>query len=102
MVVNLSDDVFVANTFISRFCGYMLRKEPHHKVIVITPCNSIHTFFMRFTIDVLFINSKYEVIKKIDGLSMNKIIMPVKDACYVLEAKQGNFKHIHVGDKVHI
>lgn len=98
--MRLSGDVFVANTFMSRFCGYMFRKQPHHKVIIIMPCNSIHTFFMRFTIDVLFINSEHQVIKKIEGLSMNKIITPVKDACYVVEAKQGTFKPIHIGDKI--
>jgi uncharacterized membrane protein (UPF0127 family) len=36
--------------------------------LVIDPCNSIHTFFMRFSIDVLFVDAQGVVVRKIDAL----------------------------------
>ena len=71
-------EIFIADTFIKRFLGYMFRKKPHYEAILIKPCNSIHTFFMKFNIDVLFVNENMEVIKKIDSLKPGKIIMPQK------------------------
>ena len=95
-------DVFIADTFFNRFLGYMFRKAPHHQAILIKPCNSIHTFFMNFDIDVLFINEDMEVIKKINSLSHRKIIMPVDGAVAVMEAEAGTFTSIEVGEKVEV
>ena len=46
-----------ANTFFSRFIGLMFRKSyDTGKALHITPCNSIHMFFMRFPITAIFVN----------------------------------------------
>jgi uncharacterized membrane protein (UPF0127 family) len=93
-------DVFIADTFISRFLGYMFQKKPHYEAILIKPCNSIHTFFMKFDIDVLFLNKNMEVIQKIECLPKGKVIMPVKDAMMVIEAKTGMFDDVKQGEKI--
>jgi uncharacterized membrane protein (UPF0127 family) len=36
--------------------------------LLITPCTSIHTFFMRFPIDVLYVNREYVVVKAVRNL----------------------------------
>jgi hypothetical protein len=36
--------------------------------LVISPCNSIHMFFMKFAIDVLFLNSEGVVVRAIEDL----------------------------------
>ena len=95
-------DVFIADTFLNRFLGYMFRRKPHHQALLIKPCNSIHTFFMNFDIDVLFINNDMEVIKKINNLGHGKIIMPVKGAVAVIEAEAGSFKNIAIGEKFEV
>jgi len=92
--------IFIADSFRKRFLGFMFRKIPHHEAILIKPCNSIHTFFMKFSIDVLFINENMEVVKKIDGLKPGKIIMPQKKGKMVIEGKAGMFKNIKVGKKI--
>ena len=94
------NDVFVANTFVDRLLGYMFRKTPHHNAIIFTPCNSIHTFFMKFNIDVLFLDKNYVVIDKKSNLQKNKVIFPIKEVEYVIEAKTGAFDNINVGDKI--
>lgn len=93
-------EVFIADSFMKRFLGYMLQEEPDYESILFQPCNSIHTFFMKFPIDVLFIDENMEVCKKIEDLKPGKIIMPVKKAVMVVEGKGGRFKNIIEGEKI--
>jgi uncharacterized protein len=36
---------------------------PPGHAIILAPCNSVHTFFMRFTIDVLFVRASGEIVR---------------------------------------
>lgn len=92
------EDVYVADTFLKRLRGYMFREKPHYKAITIIPCNSIHTFFMRFRIDVLFISKENKVVKKINNISKGKVILPINNSYYVIEAMEGVLDDINVGD----
>jgi uncharacterized membrane protein (UPF0127 family) len=58
------DDVELARTSWSRFMGLMGRPglEPG-RGLWIEPCNSIHMFFMRFAIDVVFLDKQRRVKK---------------------------------------
>lgn len=98
----IAKDVLVADSFAGRLMGYMFRRKPHHEAIIIKPCNSIHTFCMRFDIDVLFINSDMEVIKKIESLKPGKIIWPVKGASLVIEGSAEIFKNIKEGQRLDV
>ena len=91
-------DVFMADSYFKRLTGYMFRKKPHHGAILFTPCNSIHTFFMKFNIDVLFLNEHMQVIKKIEGLTQGKVVNMVIGAKMVIESKEGTFAYIKEGD----
>lgn len=94
-------DVFIADTFVNRFLGYMFRERPHKQAIIFKPCSSIHTFFMKFNIDVLFLDKNMEVIKMVKNLKPGKIIMPVIGANAVLETEEGGFRKIQIGNKIH-
>lgn len=93
-------DVYIADTFFKRLSGFMFRSKPHHKAILFKPCSSIHTFFMKFNIDVLFLNKDMKVVKKIENLPPKKVIMPVKEGEAVIEGRSGLFKDFKVNDKV--
>ena len=55
----------VADTFFKRFFGLMGREKINQSQgLLLSPCNSVHMFFMRFSIDVIYIDESY-VIKKI-------------------------------------
>ena len=55
----------IADTFTKRFLGLMGRKKiPRGRGLLIEPCNSIHMFFMRFSIDAVYIDKNF-VVKKI-------------------------------------
>jgi uncharacterized membrane protein (UPF0127 family) len=48
----------------ARFWGLMGRRElADDSGLLITPCSSVHTFFMRFPIDVIFIARDGRVVK---------------------------------------
>ena len=94
--------VKIADKYFKRLLGLMFKKNPPDYVLVIYPCSGIHTFFMQFNIDVLFLDRDFKVMKKIDNLGKNKMPKPVKYAKYVLESKVGSFKDIKTGDVLRI
>jgi len=104
MKINLEPDgiknVLVADNFIKRFKGFMFCRKPRYDAIIFMPCNSIHTFFMKFNIDVLFINDDMIIIKKIENLKPGKVIMPVREAQMVIEAKAGTLINFREGNKI--
>ncbi len=60
----IARDVKLANNFFSRFKGLLAVKNfPAQSALVLKPCDSIHTFFMRFPIDVFFANKENKIIK---------------------------------------
>lgn len=97
-----SIDVFIADSYTKRLLGYMFRKKPHYDAILLKPCNSIHTFFMKFSIDVLFLNEHMEVVKKVLKLKPGKVVTNVIGAKIVIEAKEGTFNSIKDGDKLYL
>ncbi len=55
----------IADTFFKRFLGLMGRKNIQRgHGLLISPCNSIHMLFMRFSIDVVYLDENF-VVKKI-------------------------------------
>lgn len=95
-------NVFIADSFIKRLFGYMFRKKPHHEAIMLKPCNSIHTFFMKFNIDVLFLDEQMQVIKKIENLRPGQVVTRVRGAKTVIESKVGAFNNIKEGNILNI
>lgn len=95
-------EIYLADTFSSRLLGYMFQKKPSCQSIMFQPCNSIHTFFMKFNIDVLFLNEDMEVVKKIENLKKGKIILPVKEARIVMEAAAGVLTDVKEGSKINL
>lgn len=83
--------------------GLMGRKHlSDEEAIVFPKCNSIHTFFMRIPIDVLFVSESGEVVRRLEALKPWKLVLPVKGAVHTIElgAKTAERKEIRVGDKL--
>ena len=65
----LAEEVIIADTCLKRIKGLLGRKDfLPGEALIIKPCNSIHTFFMRFPIDVLFVAQDNRIIKIIPSL----------------------------------
>jgi uncharacterized membrane protein (UPF0127 family) len=65
----LAERVEVASSAWSRFWGLMgrLHLRPDHGLLI-SPCTSIHMFFMRFPIDVVFLTRDDVVVKVVHGI----------------------------------
>ena len=65
----LADKAVIADTLFTRMKGLLGRAGlARGEALVIRPCNSIHAFFMRFTIDVLFLDRQNKVIATLNNL----------------------------------
>jgi uncharacterized membrane protein (UPF0127 family) len=71
--------------------------------LVIEPCRWIHTFGMRFDVDVAFLDERGVVIKTMH-VHRNRLGVPVFRARRVIEAEAGAFARwgLRVGDVVEI
>lgn len=79
-----------AVSFADRFVGLMGRRAlPMGEALLIEPCNSIHTFFMRIPIDVLFLDAAGRVVKRFDALPPWRATRPYFAAASVLELPAG-------------
>lgn len=88
------DRIVLANTFLRRLIGLLGRKAlSQREGLLISPCPSIHTFFMRFSIDVVFLDEKYKVIGIAESVLPNRIRLGPKGTKHVLELADGNVKN---------
>ncbi|NQT20813.1 MAG: DUF192 domain-containing protein [Planctomycetes bacterium] len=94
----------VADTFATRFAGLLGRKElPRGAGLLLTKCNSVHMFFMRFAIDVAFLDNEMHVIKVVAGLKPWRLASCSK-ARHALElpAGEAELRGIEIGDHLKI
>ncbi|PPD13263.1 DUF192 domain-containing protein [Methylophilus sp.] len=93
----------VAEGYFSRLRGLMFRKALNSgEGLLIKPCKQIHTHFMRFPIDAIFMDHKNVVIHIEHGLRPWKITPFYKQALSVLEVNQGCAVDINLGDTLEI
>ncbi len=60
----LADNATIATSFMSRIKGLLGRAGiAKGEGLIIAECGSIHTFFMNFPIDVIFLNYQHTVVK---------------------------------------
>ena len=59
----------IADTFFSRLAGLMFQKKmPQATALLLAPCNSVHMCFMRFAIDVVYLDKDYRILKIVKNL----------------------------------
>lgn len=105
----LLQDLQVADRFFARLKGLLGRSElSQDQALWIHSCNSIHTFFMKFPIDVIFLDRKMQVVRIRKNISPGKIILPVWGASSVIETAAGNCEKwekensLQEGDVLHV
>lgn len=97
----LAEEIIFADNPLARIKGLLGRKDfPAGQALIIRACNSIHTFFMRFPIDVLFVGQDNRVIHSICGLKPFRLTRIYFQASYVVELPGGTLDNSQtkVGD----
>jgi uncharacterized membrane protein (UPF0127 family) len=87
----VADDAVIceANTLASRLLGLAwLREAPSGHALLIADCRSVHTFGMRFAIDVAFLDAAGRAIR-VERSVRRRRILSRREAFAVLEAPAG-------------
>ena len=86
----LASEVRVARSLWARFWGLMGRRSLHEgHGVLLTPCTSVHTFFMRFPIDVVFLDRNGRVVKIIPAMKPWRTALGGRGARSALELEAG-------------
>lgn len=89
----LAQDVIMARTFFARAKGLLGRRQfKGPQAIVLKPCSSIHTFFMRFPIDVIFIDRDNKVIGAISSIRPFRLSPIFFNSRFAIELPSGTLK----------
>jgi len=89
----LADRVIIANTAFKRMKGLLGKKNfLSGEALVLEPANSIHTFFMGFPIDLIFVNKKNIVQKTVSSLLPNRLTSVYFSSKFVIELPAGTIQ----------
>ena len=100
----LVTDIRVADRFLGRLIGLMFKDDiKEGNGLLIKACNSVHTFFMKFEMDALFLTPELEVVKVVERMKPWRMTSIYMRASQVLELRGGTIDgKIKKGDKVEL
>lgn len=101
----LAGSVVSAETLLSRCRGLLGRDElPAGEGLLIRPCRGVHTFFMRFPIDVVFLDRTQRVVATVCHLKPGRMTRIFLKAASALELPAGTIalSRTSCGDQVEV
>lgn len=95
----------IADTMWKRNRGLLGRESlaADHGLLILR-CNNIHTFFMRFAIDLIFLNRKMEVTRTVSRVRPFHMVLSMLRSSHVIELSEGFLEKnpVRVGEKLHV
>ncbi|OPY55963.1 MAG: hypothetical protein A4E55_02283 [Pelotomaculum sp. PtaU1.Bin035] len=99
----LADHIEVASSFNKRLKGLIGRSSLNHgEALILLPCNSIHTFFMNFPIDILFIDKEMVVLQAIKNIRPFRFSPVIHRSHMVIELPAGRLAATGAGVGHHL
>lgn len=101
--IKITETVIKAESFWKRLKGLLGTRElPEDTGLLLKPCRQIHTWWMNYPIDVLYLDSHGRILHIDSEVPPNTWKKPVKKADMVLEIKAGlcRKKNIQIGQKI--
>lgn len=100
----LASNMKVADSFYTKLVGLTFKDElPNCDAMLFNQCNSIHTFFMRFSIDVLFLSKKNKVVKIIRNFKPWRLTRMYFKATKCIEFPDGSLpEDLNIGDEIEV
>ncbi len=104
-LVNVSQKKVIAHkvrycdSFFSRLKGLLGTKElSRDEACWLIPCNMVHTFGLGYSIDVVFLDKKNEIVSVIQNLKPNRLSPLVRGAHSAVEFASGTQERIRRGE----
>ena len=97
---NKSIELKLCTNFFNRFIGFMFKKKIDY-CLCFPKCNSIHTFFMLKSIDIVMTDKDYKILYIYQNFKPNKIIFPKKNVYYTFELPINKFK-FKINEKIKV
>ena len=66
----------------------------------LNPCNGIHTFGMRFPVDIIVLDRDNRVLAVVTAFRPNRILLPRRRGFSTLELSSGSAAGIRIGDRL--
>ena len=101
----LALDVKKAESLLERFKGLAGKENiPNQSAFWLPACPSIHTFFMKFPLDIIFTDRKFRVVSFHHAIPPGRIIFGGWKSYHTFEMKPLELKHFTIqrGDKLHV
>ena len=88
--VLVADEVRAATRFFDRLRGLIWKRRlGRGEGLLLQPGGSVHTFGMRFAIDVLFLDQHYAVLDVCDNVAPNRMCLAPRGTRATLELRRG-------------
>jgi len=88
--VVLADQIKIAESFSEKLVGLLRDKAlDSQQGLLLSGCKQVHTFGMKFPIDVIFLSKEGQILHIENDLLKGKVSKNVKKAFYSLELKSG-------------
>ena len=98
----LLGEVQKTKTPFERARGLLFRPSlEENQGLLITPCNSVHTFFMRYPLDLIYIDKELKVIKAVEDIYPWRMSMS-RGAKGVIECKTGTIQKHELKINTHL
>ncbi|MCB0406622.1 MAG: DUF192 domain-containing protein [Bdellovibrionales bacterium] len=101
----VANQIEEAKTFFERSRGLLGRKQlSQGHALWIHHCSSIHTFFMKFDLDLIFVDKNLKVQSIYQNVKPWRVIIPGFSARSVFEFSAGQLNHdiIEKGDELYV
>jgi uncharacterized membrane protein (UPF0127 family) len=95
----------IADNIFTRTKGLLGTKSlPEGKGLWIHRCNSIHTFFMRYPIDCIFLDSDMKIVSLVPQVGPGRMVWPQFRALSVIEIAGGQLEKLSlkVGEELYV
>ena len=81
----------------------LLGRDDIEGAFILRPCRQVHTFGMRFAIDVAFVD-ELGIVRRMVTMATQRVSRPVVGGAFVIEARAGAFARwdLRVGDQVEV
>lgn len=92
-------DIKLYSNFFNKLNGFMFKNKKNYG-IYFKNCNSIHTFFCFFPLDIYLLDKNNNILYTYKNVGKNKIILPKKNVKNVLELPTESYDYFILKDDI--